>query len=36
MIAEVANGVEAIVRHRPDVTLLDLRTPVMEAWRRCV
>jgi DNA-binding NarL/FixJ family response regulator len=25
-----AEGVEAFVRHRPDVTLLDLRMPVME------
>jgi two-component system NarL family response regulator len=33
VIAEAANGLEAVeafVRHRPDVTLLDLRMPVME------
>ena len=33
VVAEAANGVEAIEafeRHRPDVTLLDLRMPVME------
>lgn len=33
VIAEAGNGVEAIQafdRHRPDVTLLDLRMPVME------
>jgi two-component system NarL family response regulator len=33
VIAEAANGVEAIAafeRHHPDVTLLDLRMPVME------
>lgn len=33
VIAEAANGVEGIVafeRHHPDVTLLDLRMPVME------
>ena len=33
VIAEAANGLEAIQafeRHRPDVTLLDLRMPVME------
>jgi len=33
VVAEAANGVEAIdafVKHRPDVTLLDLRMPVME------
>ncbi len=33
VIAEAANGVEAIAafeRYRPDVTLLDLRMPVME------
>ena len=33
VIAEAGNGVEAIEayeRHRPDVTLLDLRMPVME------
>jgi len=33
VVAEAANGVEAIAayeRHRPDVTLLDLRMPVME------
>jgi two-component system NarL family response regulator len=33
VIAEAANGVEAVAafeRHRPDVTLLDLRMPVME------
>jgi two-component system NarL family response regulator len=33
VIAEAANGAEAVVafaQHRPDVTLLDLRMPVME------
>jgi DNA-binding NarL/FixJ family response regulator len=33
VVAEAANGAEAIVafeRHRPDVTLLDLRMPIME------
>src|SRR5262245_49090642 len=33
VVAEAGNGVEAIEafeRHRPDVTLLDLRMPVME------
>jgi len=33
VVAEASNGVEAIdafTRHRPDVTLLDLRMPVME------
>jgi len=33
VIAEAANGLEAVeayVRYRPDVTLLDLRMPVME------
>ena len=33
VVAEAANGVEAIEafdRHRPDVTLLDLRMPLME------
>jgi two-component system NarL family response regulator len=33
VVAEAGNGVEAIeafIRHRPDVTLLDLRMPVME------
>ena len=33
VIAEAANGAEAVAafeRHRPDVTLLDLRMPVME------
>jgi len=33
VVAEATNGVEAIAafeRHRPDVTLLDLRMPVME------
>ena len=33
VVAEAANGVEAIAafeQHRPDVTLLDLRMPVME------
>src|SRR5688572_5036523 len=33
VVAEAANGVEAIdafERHHPDVTLLDLRMPVME------
>ena len=33
VVAEAGNGVEAIAayeRHRPDVTLLDLRMPVME------
>ena len=33
VVAEAANGVEAIEafeKHRPDVTLLDLRMPVME------
>ena len=33
VIAEAANGVEAVAafeKHRPDVTLLDLRMPVME------
>ena len=33
VVAEAANGVEAIAafeRYRPDVTLLDLRMPVME------
>ena len=33
VIAEAGNGVQAIEayqRHRPDVTLLDLRMPVME------
>ena len=33
VVAEAANGVEAVVafeRHRPDVTLLDLRMPEME------
>jgi DNA-binding NarL/FixJ family response regulator len=33
VVAEAANGVEAIAafeRHHPDVTLLDLRMPVME------
>jgi len=33
VIAEAANGLEAVdafERHRPDVTLLDLRMPVME------
>jgi DNA-binding NarL/FixJ family response regulator len=33
VVAEAANGVEAIAafeRHRPDVTLLDLRMPIME------
>jgi two-component system NarL family response regulator len=33
VVAEASNGVEAIAayeRHRPDVTLLDLRMPVME------
>jgi two-component system NarL family response regulator len=32
-VAEAGNGVEAVeafARHRPDVTLLDLRMPVME------
>jgi two-component system NarL family response regulator len=38
VVAEAANGVEAIAafeRFHPDVTLLDLRMPVMEASRRC-
>jgi two-component system NarL family response regulator len=33
VVAEAANGVEAVdafAKHRPDVTLLDLRMPVME------
>ena len=33
VIAEASNGLEAVEafeRHRPDVTLLDLRMPVME------
>lgn len=33
VVAEAGNGVEAITafeRHRPDITLLDLRMPVME------
>jgi len=33
VVAEAANGVDALAafeRHRPDVTLLDLRMPVME------
>jgi DNA-binding NarL/FixJ family response regulator len=33
VVAEAANGVEAIeayVRHRPDVTVIDLRMPIME------
>jgi DNA-binding NarL/FixJ family response regulator len=33
VVAEAGNGVEAVdayLRHRPDVTLLDLRMPVME------
>jgi two-component system NarL family response regulator len=33
VVAEAGNGVEAVeafARHRPDVTLLDLRMPVME------
>ena len=33
VVAEAGNGVDAVdayVRHRPDVTLLDLRMPVME------
>ncbi len=33
VVAEAANGAEAVdayARHRPDVTLLDLRMPVME------
>ena len=33
VVAEAANGIEAVdafERHRPDVTLLDLRMPVME------
>jgi two-component system NarL family response regulator len=33
VVAEAGNGVEAIeayVRHRPDVTVLDLRMPIME------
>ena len=33
VVAEAANGVEAVAafeRHRPDVTLLDLRMPLME------
>src|SRR5687767_12242496 len=33
VVAEAANGLEAVEtyeRHRPDVTLLDLRMPVME------
>ena len=33
VVAEAGNGVEAIeayTRHRPDVTLLDLRMPIME------
>jgi two-component system NarL family response regulator len=33
VVAEASNGIEAIAayeRHRPDVTLLDLRMPVME------
>lgn len=33
VVAEASNGVEAVdayARHRPDVTLLDLRMPVME------
>jgi two-component system NarL family response regulator len=33
VVAEAANGAEAVdayVKHRPDVTLLDLRMPVME------
>src|ERR687895_393176 len=33
VVAEAGNGVEAVEafeRHRPDVTLLDLRMPVME------
>src|SRR5947199_9641121 len=33
VVAEAGNGVEAIAayeRHHPDVTLLDLRMPVME------
>ncbi len=33
VVAEAANGLEAVAafeRHRPDVTLLDLRMPVME------
>src|SRR5215472_7231340 len=33
VVAEAGNGVEAIEayeRHRPDVTLLDLRMPIME------
>jgi DNA-binding NarL/FixJ family response regulator len=33
VIAQASNGLEAVeafVRHRPDVTLLDLRMPVME------
>jgi two-component system NarL family response regulator len=33
VVAEAANGADAVVafdRHRPDVTLLDLRMPVME------
>ncbi|HWF87040.1 MAG TPA: response regulator transcription factor, partial [Vicinamibacterales bacterium] len=33
VVAEASNGLEAVeayVRYRPDVTLLDLRMPVME------
>jgi len=33
VVAEAANGIEAVAafeRHRPDVTLLDLRMPLME------
>lgn len=35
VVAEAANGIEAIAefeRHRPDVTLLDLRMPEMEGF----
>ena len=37
VVAEASNGLEAVeafVRHRPDVTLLDLRMPVMEGVER--
>jgi DNA-binding NarL/FixJ family response regulator len=38
VVAEAGNGVDALAaydRHRPDVTLLDLRMPVMEGVEVC-